>query len=96
MADEKRQEKYPEHEKLKALGERRATVQDFLDFLLDEAELELCEMDRFERFMPQAETREQLMARYFEIDLAVLETEKRAMLDELRKMNGVTEAPDAR
>lgn len=86
-SDGKEEVRYPEHEKLKALGDRRGTVQDFLDFLLDDAGLELCARNEFDTLLPVHLRREELMAWFFEIDLQKIEEEKRAMLAELRRMN---------
>lgn len=92
--------KYTEHEKLKALGESREAVQELLDWLGDDgihlakrhAHEDGCyngdgELDcaaRQEELIDHYETKEKLMARFFEIDLDKLENEKRAMLDEIR------------
>lgn len=82
---------YPMHEKLKALGTGRGTVQSFIDWLYDEKEWFIAEPDRSlkidERLMPVRLRREDIMAEFFEIDLTVLDDEKRAMLDRCRELN---------
>lgn len=81
---------YPEHDKLKALGDRRSEVQGFLDWLLDDNDGLM--FARYggrtgEILLPVYEQREVMMARYFDIDLTVLDDEKRAMLDRQRDLN---------
>lgn len=84
---------YPMHEKLKALGTDKLTVQRFIDWLFDEKEWEICEEAEYERgeygdrLVPIRKRREDIMAEFFEIDLTVLDDEKRAMLDNIRKLN---------
>lgn len=80
---------YPEHQKLKALGGAREAVQNFLDFLLDETGFELAERTVGDLLVPASIRREELMARFFEIDLHALENEKQAMLEEIRRANGI-------
>lgn len=78
------------HEKLKALEKDRSVVQRFIDWLYDEQECEIAfwERNRIEdRLCPIRQGREQLMAEFFKIDLKVLDDEKRAMLDHIRKLN---------
>jgi hypothetical protein len=84
---------YPMHEKLKALGTNRAAVQRFIDWLYDEQEWQICEEMEYERgeygdrLLPIMKRREDIMAEFFEIDLTMLDDEKRAMLDHIRKLN---------
>ena len=76
--------KYPQHEKIKALGERRNTVQEFLDWL-DEQGIRLAESAGTGELCCIGDSKEKVMARFFGIDLNKLELEKRAMLDSLRE-----------
>jgi hypothetical protein len=76
---------YPEHAKLASIPEPvRQAVGDFIGWL-DEESLTLCTFhSRHEEFTPAWRSRESLMAAFFEIDMAKVEDEKRAMLDALR------------
>ena len=95
--------KYPEHEKMTALGERRATVQEFIDWLLDESPMKLveeCEVDvgrppcvRMQKMdLPTRMTREQIMAAFFQIDLKKISVEKDQMYQEILRDNKRREA----
>lgn len=82
--------KYPEHDKLRIAKKQFGTqhIGEFIDWL-EEQGIVLCEASGYE-FQPWqqiSERTEDLLARYAEIDLAVIEQEKRAMLDELRQAN---------
>lgn len=83
---------YPMHEKLKGLGHDRAAVQNFVDWLFDEKNWHICQEAEYERgeYGDRLETirmrREDIMAAFFEIDLTVLDDEKRAMLDRCREV----------
>jgi hypothetical protein len=92
MPKTKKRLRYPEHEKLKALGSERTTVQSFIDWLYDMqgCEIAFWEKNRIEdRLCPIRQSREDLMASFFKINLKKLDAEKRAMLDELRRANGI-------
>ena len=80
--------KYPEHDKMRIaqadLGTQR--IGEFLEWLGEQG-IVLCESSGYE-FQPWQQitgSMENLLARYAEIDLAVIEQEKRAMLEELRR-----------
>lgn len=90
---------YPEHDKLTALGERRHTVQEFIDWLFDEKRWDLQEYvsthDPKKPFSRESDgeyrtirlSREQVMAAFFDIDLNKISDEKQQMLDEIRAVN---------
>lgn len=86
---------YPEHEKMKAVGdERRNEIAQFLEWIIYENNWSLChylkagEDGAEESGMYIAENRiENIMARYFGIDLDVLELEKQVMLGSQRRWN---------
>lgn len=91
--------KLPEHDKIKALDGHNQTVGEFLDWLRDEKGYHICEyMERREEseadeWLPEGyytinTSTERLLAEYFNIDLAVIEQEKRDMLEEMRAANG--------
>lgn len=90
MPATKQRPDYPMHDKLKALGTDRAAVQRFIDWLFDdEPGWFICEPLKSrmvdERLIPVRHSREEIMAMFFEIDLTVLDDEKRAMLDYFRE-----------
>jgi hypothetical protein len=79
---------YPEHEKLKLVKERSQCVGEFLEWL-DEQHILLSryvvpEGCTSERLMTANENTENLLARFFEIDLKKLEKEKLEMLKKIR------------
>jgi len=90
---------YPEHEKQAAVKDAAQAIGEFLDF----SGYMLCEMRTFiepslcgrpgltyetePRLAPVGRSIQAVLAAYFEIDLDKLEAEKRAMIDELRRMN---------
>ena len=81
----------PEHDKLKAVidsGERDA-VQRFLDWLYDEKKYRVTHLVQLgawgdEDLIPIKETREELMAEFFGVDLQKLSQEKQALLGAIR------------
>lgn len=82
---------YPEHEKLRSIMDEAGPIGQFLEWL-DTQSIELCRRDDKwinQPFEAITERREALLARYFDIDLAKIEDEKRAMLAELREAGGL-------
>lgn len=87
--------RYREHEKLAYIKKESEAVARFLEWLTGEAMfigsykyvpcLE-CESEE-EQLVRDFSSIEQILARYFKIDLDTLEQEKRQMLKELRKAN---------
>jgi len=90
----------PEHEKLHKVQEKSQAIGEFLEWLQGEKKYTICqyvdtigEVDEegYSRQFPVKgyvtimERTERLLAEYFDINLDVLELEKRAMLDELRR-----------
>lgn len=77
--------KYPEHEKLKALGGKNQAVGEFVMFLAEKGiGLAKYRGDQLQLFTGRIQA---LIAEFFEIDEAKLEAEKQAMLDEQRALN---------
>lgn len=82
---------YPEHEKLAKVRDRSQTIGEFLDWAGEQG-WHLCEWvpadptdwGREEELAYVRLTVDQKLALYFDIDLVVLEEEKRRMLDEIR------------
>lgn len=90
---------YPEHEKMLALGERKQEIQEFLDWLDtqrgekgDEPDQSPWELMYYDVYLCEPQdvrlTKEQIMARYFGIDLDAISREKGWMLDDIRAMQG--------
>ena len=82
---------YPECEKMAKVSDKSQTIGEFLDWLRGEAGYIIAEYgadsdkDRDEGPFPIHKSIEQLLADYFEIDLNKVETEKRKMLDKIRR-----------
>ena len=72
--------------------EERRTLLNFIEWL-NQKEMRLCEIPgcykaKFDpSWMPITKNDDSLLDDYFEIDAAQLETERRALLEEARKMN---------
>lgn len=78
---------YPEHEKLHRVKQESQAQGQFLEWLDSEGYI-LCQFEGLHNeWIPVRITAEKLLARYHRIDLEKLESEKRAMLEELRKAN---------
>lgn len=90
--------KTPELEKIRANRQESQSIGNFLDWLHSEQELHICAYDGEceEGFGPdnwhgiyteERDSIEKLLARYFDIDLNKVESERQALLDELRRNN---------
>lgn len=81
----------PECERMRKVMPQSQRLGEFLDWLNEQgihlATYERWEGYRDEMLTPYSSSYEQLLARYFEIDLAKVETEKRALLEWQRAMN---------
>lgn len=76
--------KYPEHEKIKALAGANQTVGDFIEWC-SRMGMDLCRFNpATDEYHPEYMSRDQLIAAFFGIDSTALEAEKRAMLETLR------------
>ena len=79
---------YPEHDRLSAVADKSQCVGEFLEWLQEQG-ITLCAWSDEERmYFGAAESTASMLSRFFEVDLHRLESEKRAMLDEQRKLNG--------
>jgi hypothetical protein len=84
---------YPEHEKLKKVSDKSQTIGEFIDWLQNEAnyvigQYKTSKVDR-EILYPAHEGTQELLAKYFNIDLQKIEDEKRQMLKEIRNAKKV-------
>jgi len=80
-------DKYPEHEKLAKIKDRSQTIGEFVDWLQNEKSYILASWneDRHApRLYPAHVSTERLLAQYFDIDLVIVEQERRSMLKEMR------------
>lgn len=77
---------YPEHQKLAAISGQSQTIGEFLTWMFAECGIHRCIVGRGvdDRFEPDGRSVQTLLSCYFEIDLAVIEQEKMAMLNEMR------------
>lgn len=77
----------PELDRLKAVSEQSQIIGAFLDWLQCDTDLTICEQVESHRrsddtlYLPASIGIEELLARYFEIDLAKIESERRTLLD---------------
>lgn len=83
---------YPEHEKLKAVGQKRDHVQEFLDWLMDESKYLIAEDDTtgynyINGIYETYDSRAAIIAAFLGIDQKKLEDEKCQMLDALRALH---------
>lgn len=83
---------YPEHEKLKEISDDSQKFGEFLEWLQENGYV-LAQWRKYpghppdDELVPCREPTEKILAKRFDIDLDVLEREKRQMLDELRAAN---------
>lgn len=76
---------FPQHDKLRAIQTDSQICADFIDFL-EMNQISLCKCTKNDTYYPVFESKEKLLAKYFEIDLIELEKEKREILDGLRAL----------
>lgn len=82
------QVKTPELKKIQAVQDESQKIGGFLAWLTEQG-IVLAEWDDEDKELFQIHhNREQLLAKYFEIDLAKCEQERRALLDAVREDNG--------
>lgn len=75
------EEKYPEHAKLEKVSAQSQAIGEFLGF----SGYTLCSWDEeSEEYLTAPGSIEQILAKYYGIDLRKLEAEKQAMLNEIR------------
>lgn len=83
-------DQYPECKRLADCSDDSQKIGEFIDWCNAQG-YHLCEYlsvtpnSRTKQLSPLSVTMEQLLAKYFNIDLKVVETERRKLLDELRK-----------
>ncbi len=91
--------KYPEHEKLAKIKDKSQSIGEFLEWLESEKKVNLCtyeaeytmqDSDGEDEIIPEGyyginQTKEKLLAEFFDIDLNKIEEEKRQMLAEMNK-----------
>ena len=78
----------PEHDKLREVKAQSQACGEFLEWLSDTKKLVLCFFDdESDQYQPAHPGLTRLLAEFFSIDQDKLESEKRAMLDYLGKLN---------
>ena len=77
---------YPEHDKLAKIRDKSQAIGEFVEWLAGQG-IHFGTYDDFDRFQMVRADIEGRLADYFNIDLTVLEDEKRAMLHEQRILN---------
>lgn len=78
---------YPEHDKMADVHDKSQAIGEFVDWLSERGYvLATVQGARLVEGRPRTES---LLAKFFGIDLEVVEQEKRAMLDQLRAANGL-------
>lgn len=78
-----KQQNYPQHEKLKLVGDKSQALGEFLEWVNSRG-YTLGKYDQNDYLMPARESIPDLLADYFGIDSVELEKEKRRMLESLR------------
>ena len=76
-----------ELDRIQEVHEDSQRIGEFLEWLLGEWSGSECDECGDETFIHMIQTREQLLANYFEIDLAKAEKERQALLDAVRAEN---------
>jgi hypothetical protein len=79
---------YPEHDKLAAVQRKSQAIGEFLDWLNEQGILMAkygLDADDPDTLYPTHEGITPVLARYFDIDLNLIETEKQAMLASIRQ-----------
>lgn len=79
---------YPESDKLGRILEERSTINEFVEWLSGQG-IQLCSVPESmnHTLMPISESSDSLVMRMFGIDPAVLEKERRAMLESMARAN---------
>ena len=90
MADMHQAEKYPEHQRLKAIAAESQAIGEFLEWLGDQ-ELVVCRreaataLSNWQEYIPTRKPIRQLLADYFGIGQRKIDAEKDAMLCRLQR-----------
>lgn len=75
---------YPEHDKLNAVKDQSQAIGEFLDWLRDEKGIMLARFGEGGDLYPYPRSTQDMLAEFFDIDLAEIEKEKRDMLEKIR------------
>jgi hypothetical protein len=76
--------RYPEHDKLQEVAAKSQVCAEFIEWLGYEKGIVLAKWIRGEHLVQPGDPIDKLLAEFFEIDLAKIEREKRAMLSDAR------------
>lgn len=80
---------YPEHDRLHAIKDESQAQYDFIEWLHVRKNILLCDEKigfQTDTYLPIQIPIQKLLAEYHEIDMNKIETEKRAMLAEIREL----------
>jgi len=80
---------YPEHKKMANHNISSQVIGEFIEWLMDAKKWQFGVWDKYSFDVAPFRGINDLLAEYFDIDLDVIETEKLAMLEEIRAANGV-------
>lgn len=77
---------YPEHEKMSTIVDKSQAIGEFLEWINDVKGYKICKYLTGELWPIRTDT-EHLLAEYFNINLRIIEKEKREMLNEIISEN---------
>lgn len=78
---------YPEHQKLKAISDKSQCVADFWDYM-EQQGIVFAERGENSQFLYHTmKNKRDFIAEFFDIDMNKIEAEKRAMIEDLQKIN---------
>lgn len=78
---------YPECEKMAKVKDKSQIIGEFIDWIIETQKFIVCVDSGYGGYYPVNITIEELLAKFFGIDLNKVEEERRQMLDEIRKKN---------
>ena len=79
--------KYPECEKMKEISDQSQAIGEFLEWLGDTKKVGFYQQDEDGELYMYAYSTERLLAEFFNINLSIVEEEKRQMLVDMRELN---------
>lgn len=91
MVEELKEPEVPEIKKMEAVKDKSQAIGEFLEWLYEEGLLVAKYSGSNDRIIPVSILVEKLLANYFNIDLNKVESEKRALLEYVRRVQDATE-----
>jgi hypothetical protein len=80
-----KQPECPECEKLSKVSEESNKIGDFLDWLIYEKQISLCQWNKVSNYLHCGRSNEDLLAEYFDIDMDKVEKERDNLLSWLQE-----------